>query len=125
VADGERDERYQEHWPSDRDEAGGREVTRDHGMARPKQLALAAFAALPWLLYFGLVFAAWWLIIFDGDAGTDGLGWALLALALPCLFVAAQVSRWQRRWIQARFELEMGARGPSKGGGPLGWLDWP
>jgi len=125
MVDVERDERYREHWPSNRAEGGRDDAIRDRGISRPEQLALAAFAALPWVLYFGLVFTAWWLIMFDGDASTDGLGWGLLALALPCLFVAAQVSKWQRLWIRARFELEMWTRRPSGGGGLLDWLNWP
>ena len=88
----------------------------------PTRAALRLFAFTPWIAYFALVFTAWWLIIFDGDAGTDALGWTLLALALPCLFVAAYVSRRQRRWIEARFEFEMWARRPYGGGGGL--LDW-
>lgn len=86
------------------------------------RVALRLFALLPWIFYFALVFTAWWLIAFDGEAGTDGFGWGLLGLALPCLYVAAQASKRQRRWIRARFELELWTR-PSGGGGLSGWLD--
>jgi hypothetical protein len=88
-------------------------------------VALVLFALLPWLLYFALVLAACWLVIFDGDPGTDGLGWVLLALAVPCLFVAGRVSAWQRRWIRARFEFERWARRPSGGGELLDWFNGP
>lgn len=92
-----------------------------------KRAALRLLTLLPWLAYFGLVFAAGWFVMLDGDSSNDTLGWTLLTLALPCLFVAARVSSWQRRWIDARFNAEMWARGSSgSGGGLLSWLDdWP
>ena len=121
----EPDERYREQWPTATADPDREQRVSERRIALPKRLVLGLFALLPWLLYCGLVFTAWWLIIFDGDSSTDGLGWGLLALALPCLFVAAQVSKWQRRWIRARFELELWTRRPSGGGGLLDWLDWP
>jgi hypothetical protein len=85
-----------------------------------------ALIALPWLLYAGLVFTAWWFIAFDGKPQTDDLGWVLLAVALPVLFVAARVSSWERRWLKLRFSGESWIRGPSPSGGLLArLLDWP
>jgi hypothetical protein len=89
-----------------------------------QRLALGALALLPWAGYFALVFTAWWLVIVDGDPGTDALGWTLLALALPALFVTGRVSRWERRWIHARFDLELWSRRPSGGGGVFDGLPW-
>ena len=115
------DERYRDEWPAGQ-APQPREDDVHNPPSLPKRAALWLFALTPWIAYFALVFAAWWLIIFDGDASTDALGWTLLALALPCLFVAASVSRRQRRWIEARYEFETWARRPSGGGGGL--LDW-
>ncbi len=119
----ERDDRYRRRRPIVA--AGAERRSPPPGPGRAARLALAALALLPWLLYFALVFCAWWLVMFDGDAGTDPLGWGLLALALPCLFVAGRVSRWERRWIRARFEVELWGRRPSGGGGLLDWLGGP
>jgi hypothetical protein len=90
-----------------------------------RKAALVFFVLLPWLLYFGLVFTAWWFIIFDGRSSTDQLGWILLGLALPALFVAARVSRWERAWIRAHFSAEMWTRGPGRVGGSFLDLFWP
>ncbi len=80
---------------------------------------------LPWLVYFGLVLVAIWFIGFDARAETDTTGWILLALAVPALFIAAQVSRWERAWIRTRFNAELWSHRPGGGGG--GWFDaiWP
>ena len=50
----------------------------------------------------------------------------LLALALPALFGAAQVSAWERRWIKGRFHAEAWLHQPPGAGGILSrLLDWP
>jgi len=85
------------------------------------RLWIVLLAALPWLFFFGVVGAAWWFLIFDGDPGTDGLGLVLLGLALPVLFATVAVSRWERRWLRVRFNLETAAA--SRRGGGEGLLD--
>ncbi len=91
-----------------------------------KRAALVLLLALPWLVYFALVGSAWWLIMFDGRAATNELGWVLLALALPALFAASKVSAWERRWIKTRFQAESWLHQPSGGGRILDrLLDWP
>jgi hypothetical protein len=90
-----------------------------------RRAALTVLSLLPWLAYAGLVSAAIWLLGFDARPETDATGWLLLALAVPTLFVAVQVSRWERAWIRARFDIELWSRRESGGGGS--WLDalWP
>ena len=89
-----------------------------------RRVALTLLLLVPWLVYFGLVFVAIWLIVFDARADTDTTGWILLALAVPALFIAAQVSRWERAWIRARFNVEQWSHRPDGGGGFFDAI-WP
>ncbi len=91
-----------------------------------RRVASILVPSLPWLAYFGLVFVAIWFIGLDTRPDTDTTGWMLLALAVPALFVAAHVSRWERTWIRARFNVELSSRRPD-GGGSGGVFDalWP
>jgi hypothetical protein len=77
---------------------------------------------LPWFTYIAFVSIAWWLILFDGRASTDALGYALLAPALAALFIAVRVSRWHRRWLRARLDAEASTHRPAGGGSLLDWL---
>jgi len=123
VTEEERDVRYRARWPVGATPPERERRAPEQQLPRSRRVALTLFALVPWLLYFALVLTSWWFVIFDGDPGTDRLGWILLALAVPCLFVAGRVSRWQRRWIRTNFQVELWARGPrGGGGGPLDWF---
>jgi hypothetical protein len=88
------------------------------------RLLILLLAALPWLVFGGVVAVAWWLFIFDGKPQTDALGLVLLGLSLPILFATVGVSRWERRWLRTRFNLEATAASGRRGGGLSDLLDW-